>query len=100
MLRNLGRAGSGSDTIATNRLRFVQEEAACAIHLASRRKGNRLSLQQRWREIRDGFESAFWVANSTEIFERVAYYSTQAVLAIFLTEQMHFSAEVTGSLMG
>lgn len=59
-----------------------------------------MSLHQRWREIRDGFESAFWVANSTEIFERVAYYSTQAVLAIFLTEQMHFSAEVTGSLMG
>jgi POT family proton-dependent oligopeptide transporter len=59
-----------------------------------------LSLVERWREIRAGFERAFWVANFTEIFERVAYYSTTAVLAIFLTEQLHFSSELTGWLMG
>jgi proton-dependent oligopeptide transporter, POT family len=59
-----------------------------------------LSLSQRWREIRSGFAPAFWVANSTEIFERVAYYSTTAVLAIFLHEQLHFSTSLTGWLMG
>jgi len=59
-----------------------------------------LNLAQRWHEIRSGFAPAFWVANFTEIFERVGYYSTQAVLAIFLTEQLHFSAELTGWLMG
>lgn len=50
--------------------------------------------------MRSGFSPAFWVANFTEIFERVGYYSTQAVLAIFLTEQLRFSAELTGWLMG
>jgi POT family proton-dependent oligopeptide transporter len=59
-----------------------------------------LSLAQRWREIRVGFEPAFWVANFTEIFERVAYYGMSAVLAIYLSEQLHFSSELTGSLLG
>jgi len=59
-----------------------------------------LSLAQRWREIRSGFEPAFWVANFTEIFERVAYYGTTAVLAIYLSEQLHFSSQLTGWVMG
>jgi proton-dependent oligopeptide transporter, POT family len=59
-----------------------------------------LNLAQRWREIRSGFAPAFWVANFTEIFERVGYYSTQAVLALFLAEQLRFSPQVVGSLMG
>lgn len=59
-----------------------------------------MNFVQRWREVRSGFTPAFWVANFTEIFERVGYYSTQAVLAIFLTEQLRFSAELAGWLMG
>lgn len=59
-----------------------------------------MSLRWRWREIRSRFAPAFWVANGTEIFERVAYYATTAVLAIFLSEGLHLSAEVTGWLMG
>lgn len=59
-----------------------------------------MSFAQRWREIRSGFEPAFWVANFTEIFERVAYYGTTAVLAIYLSEQLHFSSQLTGSVMG
>ena len=51
-------------------------------------------------EIRAGFERPFWVANFTEIFERVAYYGTLAVLAIYLNEQLHFSAQLTASLIG
>jgi len=59
-----------------------------------------LSFSQRLAEIRSGFEPAFWVANFTEIFERVAYYGTTAVLAIYLSEQLHFSNEVSASLVG
>ena len=59
-----------------------------------------MSFSQRLQEIREGFEPAFWVANFTEIFERVAYYGTTAVLAIYLNEQLHFSSELTGSFVG
>ena len=59
-----------------------------------------MSFSQRLKEIREGFEPAFWVANFTEIFERVAYYGTTAVLAIYLNEQLHFSSELTGWLVG
>ena len=63
-------------------------------------EGGALSFSQRFEEIRTGFEPAFWVANFTEIFERVAYYGTTAVLAIYLKEQLHFSSELTGWLVG
>jgi POT family proton-dependent oligopeptide transporter len=59
-----------------------------------------LPLKDRLIEIRRGFEPAFWVANVTELFERVAYYGQAAVLAIFLHESLHFSPEQTGTLMG
>ena len=59
-----------------------------------------MSLAQRLSEIRSGFERPFWVANFTEIFERVAYYGTTAVLAIYLTEQLHFSSELAGTILG
>jgi len=59
-----------------------------------------LSFSQRLAEIRTGFERAFWVANFTELFERLAYYGASAVLAIYLSEQLHFSKEVTGWMMG
>ena len=63
-------------------------------------KGKTLSFAERWNELRSGFEPAFWVANFTEIFERIAYYATTAVLAIYLREQLHFSSQLTGWLMG
>lgn len=59
-----------------------------------------MSFSQRLKEIREGFEPAFWVANGTEIFERIAYYATTAVLAVYLSEQLHFSNELTGWLVG
>jgi len=59
-----------------------------------------VSFNQRLQEIRTGFERAFWVANFTELFERLAYYGATAVLAIYLTEQLHFSKELTGWMMG
>jgi len=59
-----------------------------------------LRFKERLLEIRRGFEPAFWVANLTELFERVAYYGQAAVLAIFLHESLHLSTEQTGTLMG
>jgi dipeptide/tripeptide permease len=59
-----------------------------------------VSFRQRLEEIRTGFVRAFWVANITELFERLAYYGATAVLAIYLSEQLHFSKELTGWMIG
>ncbi len=59
-----------------------------------------MSFHQRLQEIREGFEPAFWVANITELFERLSYYGVQAVLAIYLSETLRFSEAKTGDLIG
>ena len=43
-----------------------------------------MSLAQRWQDIRDGFERPFWVANISELFERISYYGMKAFLVLFL----------------
>jgi len=53
-----------------------------------------------FQEIRIGFERPFWIANITEIFERLAYYGIYAALALYLHERLHFSTEQTGTLTG
>jgi dipeptide/tripeptide permease len=59
-----------------------------------------LSFGQRLEEIRAGFEPAFWVANVSELFERLAYYGAFSSLANYLHETLQFSTEQTGSLAG
>jgi len=59
-----------------------------------------MGFSQRLQEIRTGFERPFWVANLTELFERLSYYGASAVLAIYLNEQLHFSKELTGWMIG
>jgi proton-dependent oligopeptide transporter, POT family len=59
-----------------------------------------LSFSQRMREIREGFEPAFWVANVSEIFERLAYYGAFSSLANYLHESLSIPTEQTGSLAG
>jgi len=59
-----------------------------------------LTFSERLQEIRTGFERSFWVANTTEIFERLSYYGAFASLALYLQEKLNFSAEQTGSLTG
>ena len=71
--------------------------SAAAINHADHKN---VRFKDRLLEIRRGFEPAFWVANISELFERAAYYGQAAVLAIFLHEALHLSAEETGTLMG
>jgi proton-dependent oligopeptide transporter, POT family len=59
-----------------------------------------MSLSQRFDEIRTGFERPFWVANISELFERLSYYGVQAVLAIYLHEVLKFSEAQAGDLIG
>src|SRR5438105_8869089 len=59
-----------------------------------------MSFGQRLKEIREGFERPFWVANISEIFERLSYYGAFASLALYLQERLNFSTEQTGLLTG
>ena len=59
-----------------------------------------MSLGQRLAEVRSGFERSFWVANVSEIFERLAYYGSFASLANYLRETLNFPTEQTGTLTG
>jgi proton-dependent oligopeptide transporter, POT family len=59
-----------------------------------------MSLSQRFDEIRTGFERPFWVANISEIFERLSYYGAFASLANYLHEKLNFPTEQTGTLTG
>jgi len=59
-----------------------------------------MALPQRLQEIRDGFERPFWVANISEIFERLSYYGAFSSLAVYLQGKLNFSTEQTGTLTG
>ena len=59
-----------------------------------------MTISERFHEIRTGFERPFWVANISEIFERLAYYGAFASLALYLQERLNFSTEQTGTLTG
>jgi dipeptide/tripeptide permease len=59
-----------------------------------------LSFAQRWRDIRTGFERPFWVANISELFERLSYYAVFASLSRYLHEGLHFPTEIVGTLSG
>jgi POT family proton-dependent oligopeptide transporter len=59
-----------------------------------------LAFSERFNEIRTGFERPFWIANISEIFERLSYYGAFASLALYLQEKLNFSTEQTGTLTG
>lgn len=59
-----------------------------------------MTLSQRLQEVRSGFERPFWVANISEIFERLSYYGAFASLANYLHERLNFPTEQTGTLTG
>src|SRR6266403_2266578 len=59
-----------------------------------------MSFSQRLDEIRTGFERPFWVANITELFERLSYYAAFASLARYLHETLAFPTERAADLAG
>src|SRR5271154_2206231 len=59
-----------------------------------------MSFGSRLHEIRDGFERPFWVANVSELFERLSYYAAFASLARYLHEALNFPTERASALSG
>ena len=59
-----------------------------------------MNFSERLREIRTGFERPFWVANISELFERLSYYAAFASLARYLHETLNFRVEQASSLTG
>ena len=59
-----------------------------------------MTFSERFHEIRTGFDRPFWVANISELFERLSYYAVFAVLARYLHESLHFDVERASSLTG
>lgn len=59
-----------------------------------------MSFSERLGEIKTGFERPFWVANVTELFERLSYYAVFTVIVRYLHENLNFSAQEASSLSG
>ena len=59
-----------------------------------------MTFSERLHEIRTGFERPFWVANISELFERLSYYAAFASLARYLHETLSFRVEQASSLTG
>jgi POT family proton-dependent oligopeptide transporter len=59
-----------------------------------------LSFSERLEQIKTGFERPFWVANVTELFERLSYYAAFASLARYLHEALKFPVQQASSLAG
>ncbi|HZC24401.1 MAG TPA: MFS transporter [Candidatus Binatia bacterium] len=59
-----------------------------------------MSFSARFHEIRTGFERPFWIANISELFERLSYYAAFASLARYLHETLNFGVERASSLTG
>jgi len=59
-----------------------------------------LSFSQRLQDVRTGFERPFWVANISEIFERLSYYAAFASLARYLHEGLELPVESATTLAG
>ena len=68
--------------------------------VAAQESGASLTFFRRFYEIRTGFERPFWVANISELFERLSYYAAFASLPRYLHESLNFGVERASSLAG
>ena len=59
-----------------------------------------MTFSKRFNEIRTGVERPFWVANISELFERLSYYAAFASLPRYLHESLNFGVERASSLAG
>jgi proton-dependent oligopeptide transporter, POT family len=53
-----------------------------------------------WADIRTGFERPFWIANVSEIFERLSYYAVFSTLALYLNTTLAFPSAQAAALSG
>ena len=58
-----------------------------------------MDLRAKFQSVREGFLPSFWVANILELFERLAFYGSKAVLAVYLAEKVGLMEEA-GTLTG
>ncbi|MEI7905769.1 MAG: MFS transporter [Bacteroidota bacterium] len=59
-----------------------------------------MTLQERLKEVKDGFHPSFWVANGMELFERLAYYGQQIVFMVYVRNRLGFTETEAGTLSG
>jgi proton-dependent oligopeptide transporter, POT family len=59
-----------------------------------------MGVAELFEKTRTGFTRSFWVANTLELFERFAYYSSKAILAVYVAEQVGLGPEKAGLLAG
>jgi proton-dependent oligopeptide transporter, POT family len=59
-----------------------------------------MGLSDFLQKTRTGFSRSFWVANTLELFERFAYYSSKSILAVYVAEQVGLGPEKAGLLVG
>ena len=52
-----------------------------------------MDLSARLTALRTGFSRTFWVANIIELFERLAFYGSKAILAVYLAETVGLGAK-------
>jgi dipeptide/tripeptide permease len=57
-----------------------------------------MSFSQRLQDVRTGFERPFWVANISELFERLSYYAAVAPMARYLHEALSFPTKQAANL--
>ena len=59
-----------------------------------------MTFTQRWQDIRTGFERPFWVANISELFERLSYYAAFASMTRYLHEALQFPSQQASAFSG
>src|SRR5690242_7314593 len=59
-----------------------------------------MSFEERLNDIRTGYDRPFWIANITELFERLSYYAAFATLSRYLHETLTFPTERAADLSG
>ena len=59
-----------------------------------------MAFSERWQQIKTGFERPFWVANITEVFERLSYYAAFASLSRYLHEGLKLTVVQSTMLAG
>jgi proton-dependent oligopeptide transporter, POT family len=73
----------------------IKIKAPTLLHLFNRT----MTLRNRASAIVNGFAPSFWVANTLELFERLAYYGAKAVLTVYLANKVGLHEEA-GFLAG